>query len=179
MNSILNKNLESENVNYSVWENIPENNMQQNNVIKNMYKNNNNMYASKNVNNINNNMVTNTNKTAKKQLTYEDILKKMGMFVKNGQLYLLDEIQKPPQKKEEPTYNNTNLQNHYIYNKYFSKEINKEPDIKRPQNIIEYRNMLIQNIIQKEKIKRIKSKKLIIPEIVNAGITKSMSLVHM
>lgn len=53
------------------------------------------------------------------------------------------------------------LQNSYIYNKYFKNEINNNNEPLRPKNIQEYKLMLIKNIIEKERIKRIKSKNLL------------------
>jgi hypothetical protein len=109
----------------------------------------------------------------KPKVSYDDILSKMGMFVANGQLHLLDEqqpqqYQQQPQKYQQEQQQNINpistAQNSYIYNKYFSNEnqnTNSGPRV--PKNLIEYRNMLIQDLIQKQRIKQIKSTKLILP----------------
>jgi hypothetical protein len=53
--------------------------------------------------------------------------------------------------------------NSYIYQKYFKNEPAEEQDVRRPQSLQEYQNMLISNIIQKHRIKQIKSNKLIMP----------------
>ena len=114
----------------------------------------------------------------KPKISYDDILNKMGMFVSDGKLHLVDnlnpdqlnQINQPKQTKqtkqiiykEEPVQTNI-PQNSYIYNKYFSNEKTEEPNIRVPRNVYEYRNMLIQDIIQKQKIKRLKSTKLILP----------------
>ena len=123
----------------------------------------------------------------KPKISYDDILNKMGMFVSDGKLHLVDNLnpdqlnqinqtKQPKQQnqtkqpnqtkqiiyKEEPVQTNI-PQNSYIYNKYFSNEKTEEPNIRVPRNVYEYRNMLIQDIIQKQKIKRLKSTKLILP----------------
>ena len=126
----------------------------------------------------------------KPKISYDDILNKMGMFVSDGKLHLVDNLnpdqlnqinqtKQPTQLtqqnqtkqlnqtkqiiyKEEPVQTNI-PQNSYIYNKYFSNEKTEEPNIRVPRNVYEYRNMLIQDIIQKQKIKRLKSTKLILP----------------
>jgi len=123
----------------------------------------------------------------KPKISYDDILNKMGMFVSDGKLHLVDnlnpdqlnQINQPKQQnqpkqinqtkqiiyKEEPKQlQNTNIpQNSYIYNKYFSNEKPEEPSVRVPRNVYEYRNMLIQDIIQKQKIRQMKSTKLILP----------------
>ena len=117
----------------------------------------------------------------KPKISYDDILNKMGMFVSDGKLHLVDNLnqdqlnqinqQKQPNQpkqtkqiiyKEEPVQTNI-PQNSYIYNKYFSNEKTEEPSIRVPRNVYEYRNMLIQDIIQKRKIRQLKSTKLILP----------------
>jgi len=114
----------------------------------------------------------------KPKVSFDDILSKMGMFVSNGQLHLLDEapIQqqqhiKPKQQHiqpiQQPIQNINPIstpQNSYIYNKYFSNEnqnTNTGPRV--PKSLQEYRNMLVQDILQKQRIKQIKSTKLIMP----------------
>jgi hypothetical protein len=120
----------------------------------------------------------------KPKISYDDILNKMGMFVSDGKLHLvenlnpdqLNQAKQPKQPKqpnltkqiiykEEPKQvQNTNIpQNSYIYNKYFSNEKTEEPSVRVPRNVYEYRNMLIQDIIQKQKIRRLKSTKLVLP----------------
>ena len=114
----------------------------------------------------------------KPQVSYDDILSKMGMFVADGQLHLLDNQplkvqeqikQQINQSQTNQSYSqdhtpvNTNGQNSYIYNKYFSNEMQNVDLVRRPKTILEYRNMLIQDIIQKQKGKQIKSTKLIMP----------------
>jgi hypothetical protein len=111
----------------------------------------------------------------KPKVSYDDILSKMGMFVANGQLHLSENvqpkqpIQKPIQRKEQPPIQqpvnvNAPIQNSYIYNKYFSNEMqNVETGPRVPKNLQEYKSMLIHDIVQKQKIKQIKSTKLIMP----------------
>ena len=111
----------------------------------------------------------------KPQVSYDDILSKMGMFVADGQLHLLDNqplkvqeqiIQQINQGQIQEQIKPINVnpgQNSYIYNKYFSNETQDVDLVRRPKTILEYRNMLIQDIIQKQKAKQIKSTKLIMP----------------
>jgi hypothetical protein len=107
---------------------------------------------------------------AKPQISYDDILSKMGMFVAEGKLHLLDD--KTPQQKQEfkqhiqshphiPSHNQP--QNSYIYNKYFKEELQPENTIRRPRTKQEYTRMLLLDILQKQRINQIKSKKLIMP----------------
>jgi hypothetical protein len=129
------------------------------------------------------------------QISYDDILSKMGMFVSEGKLHLLDD-KTPQQKKEfkqqyqqrQNQYQNQNQlhnqnqihpqnqhknqiqhehtnipQNSYIYNKYFKDEMQTPDTIRQPTTMKEYTTMLLTNILQKEKIKQIKSTKLMMP----------------
>ena len=120
----------------------------------------------------------------KPKISYEDILSKMGMFVSQGKLHLLDEnhdkdqqiqylkqtqnmqktqnLQQPPtQVQYDPSSNIP--QNSYIYNKYFRDQIQEPDNVRKPLTLLDYRNMLIQNAIQKQRIKQIKSTKLMMP----------------
>ena len=110
----------------------------------------------------------------KPKISYDDILNKLGMFVAEGKLHLLDgqgqqvtntkpitnskSVTKGNSVTEEPNPN----QNSYIFNKYFQNN-NYQPQPQRPLTPLEYRDMLIQNIIQKHKIKQMKSTKLVMP----------------
>ena len=113
----------------------------------------------------------------KPKISYDDILNKMGMFVAEGKLHLLDgQGSKQPlnqnQEKSprQPLTNSHSFvneepnphQNSYIYNKYFQNN-NYQPEPQRPLTPLEYRDMLIRNIIQKQKIKQMKSTKLVMP----------------
>lgn len=113
----------------------------------------------------------------KPKLSYDDILSKMGMFVTEGQLHLLDNqplevqeqirqqikgqksvVKQPPVIVEQPN------QNSYIYNKYFSNEMqNTGVGPRVPRSLQEYRDMLLQDFIQKQRIRQMKSTKLIMP----------------
>lgn len=109
--------------------------------------------------------------TPKQELTYDDILSKMGMFVVNGELHLKGNNYIPSKtttskmNTSQPT--NSQIpqipQNSYIYNKYFKDAFNEEEEPRMPRTLLEYRDMLIKDIIQKTRIKQIKSKKLIMP----------------
>lgn len=118
----------------------------------------------------------------KPKLSYDDILSKMGMFVAEGQLHLLDnqplEVQQQIRQQikktkpvnqvteqyiEQPQQQQPN-QNSYIYNKYFSNEMqNTDTGPRVPRSLQEYRNMLLQDLIQKQRVKQMKSTKLIMP----------------
>lgn len=54
-------------------------------------------------------------------------------------------------------------QNTYIYNKYFKDTMKPEPVVRRPKTLQEYKMMLIQDYIEKQKMKQIRSTKLILP----------------
>jgi hypothetical protein len=118
----------------------------------------------------------------KPKLSYDDILSKMGMFVAEGQLHLLDnqplEVQQQIRqqiRKTNPINKVTeqyveqpqpiqNQQNSYIYNKYFSNEMqNTDVGPRVPRSLQEYRNMLLQDLIQKQRVKQMKSTKLVMP----------------
>jgi hypothetical protein len=110
----------------------------------------------------------------KPKMSYDDILSKMGMFVAEGQLHLLDNQPIKVQEKilqqygqeqyvEEQYQQLEPIQNSYIHNKYFSNENQVEPQIRVPKTLLEYRNMLVHDIIQRQKIKQMKSTKLVMP----------------
>lgn len=96
------------------------------------------------------------------KVTYDDILSNMGMFVVDGQLHLKGNNYVPT-----PSTSKLNAsevpQNSYIYNKYFKDSFEQQDSSRTPQTLLEYRNMLVSDIIQKAKIRQIKSKKLIMP----------------
>ncbi len=121
------------------------------------------------------------------QISYDDILSKMGMYVSDGKLHLVDrESTKPVQQQQQPVqqqpvqkqpniqhpspryaqsqnYKMPPNQSNYIYSKYFKNEIKEEPEIKKPKTLAEYKHMLVMARLEQERIRQIKSKKLIIP----------------
>jgi len=128
------------------------------------------------------------------KISYEDILSKMGMFVSNGKLHLVDrntltpekhreiidsqkikqeriqyqgqsQYQGQPQYEEKETINNTqNIpQNSYIYNKLFKDQIQPQNVVRKPRTLQEYKMMLIEDHLKRERIKQIKSTRLIMP----------------
>jgi hypothetical protein len=125
----------------------------------------------------------------KPKVSYDDILTNMGMYLENGKLRLIGSKHsqnqsepsplKPPITSSPPVTQANPLtksprhiqqqprpleqQNSYIYQKYFNNQTTEVQGIRRPQTIQEYRDMLISDIIQKYKIKQIKSSKLIMP----------------
>jgi hypothetical protein len=125
-----------------------------------------------NMNNINN---------AKSQINYDDILKNMGMRDVKGKLYWekneatssenfipYDPGQRrknAPQQKSgvvkqstSPAYQSPAYQNSYIHNKYFKNEFKEPDEIQKPRNLIEYRNILIKQLIERKRIEQIKSR---------------------
>lgn len=106
-------------------------------------------------------------KNVKPKISYEDILSKMGMFVSNGELHLMEKddyikYQQQHLQQINPISQNPH-QNNYIYNKYF-KDVNQmQPTVRRPRTLQEYKRMLVEDYIQTQKIKQIKSTKLIMP----------------
>jgi hypothetical protein len=107
-------------------------------------------------------------------ISYDDILKKMGVCVVNGKLHFAGEYSKTNIKTNISAKNqNQNQkvpiqvtpQTSYIYNKYFKNELKEEAEVKVPQNAIEYRNMLIKAILDKERVKRVKSRQLFVTNI--------------
>lgn len=123
----------------------------------------------------------------KPKISYEDILSKMGMLVSDGKLHLIDRNTLTSQQQEiiysqrqqQPQYqqpqnqsqyyapqptNNTNIpKNSYIYNKYFKDEIQPDNTVNTPKTLREYKLMLLDNYIEKQRIKQMKSRKLVIP----------------
>ena len=120
------------------------------------------------------------------KMSYDDILSKMGMFVSDGKLHLADDHpqfkqlvqtaartntyqqQQNTYQQQQNTYQQQQIQenipqNSYIYNKYFNQQFGQAPQIMRPMNAEEYRDMLIKEIIQKKRIKQMKSTKLLMP----------------
>jgi hypothetical protein len=170
----------NENMYDQIPENIPVKVIKKNNTVQFTNNSNNVNYTNKSVDK---KMVRPFVSEPKTKISYDDILKKMGMFVVNGQLHLLENQPKQIQEqiKQQYTNNKTYLQqsppqqipvqnqypidpqNSYIYNKYFNHEIKDTPNVRVPKNLIEYRNMLIQDLLQKQRIKQIKSTKLIMP----------------
>lgn len=102
----------------------------------------------------------------KQQISYDDILSKMGMFVKDGQLHLADTNVRTTDSR---TTDSHNIQNSYIYNKHFKSEFKQDnaDTIRRPKTMAEYKRMLIMDHIQRERIKQIKSRKIMIPNATN------------
>jgi len=118
----------------------------------------------------------------KPKISYEDILSKMGMLVSDGKLHLIDRntltlqqqqilnshSQQPqyqqPQSLYQQSTNDTNIpKNSYIYNKYFKYEVKPQNNLRRPSSLHEYRMMLVDDYIQKHRIKQMKSTKLVMP----------------
>jgi hypothetical protein len=111
------------------------------------------------------------------QISYEDILSKMNMYVSDGKLHLMDSRTMESQKAQAQPQTQTqaqaqptprpdyvgNEQQSYIYNKYFKNEFKEEPTVRRPKTLAEYKQMLLADYIQRERVKQIKSRKIIIP----------------
>lgn len=60
--------------------------------------------------------------------------------------------------------NNNINRNSYIYNKYFKNELNTDVgEVRKPKTMEEYKLMLLQDLLQKQRIRQIKSKQIQIP----------------
>ena len=101
------------------------------------------------------------------QVTYESLLSSMGVHVtENGQLQA--QAQTNNNQLQPQTNNNNNdpqlnafNKHSYIYNKYFKDEQpDIEPAVRRPQTLREYRDMLLADHLQRQRIKQVKSTKL-------------------
>jgi hypothetical protein len=124
-----------------------------------------------------NQTTTPTTNPKKPKVSYDDILSSLNMVVHNGVLQFAKPIQQPqqktqkPQQKKQVTINEPNFQqqqNNYITIKYFKdykdeSAIEEEP--RKPMTKEEYRQMLIQDYINRQhalrRISQIKSKKLL------------------
>lgn len=113
----------------------------------------------------------------KPQISYKDILSKMGMFVSEGKLHLVDRNSLPPEQQEQYSqkqqYSRKQQQeqqeqpdlihqNSYIYNKYFANQT-QHSNVRQPKTVEEYKQMLVHDYIQRQRIKQVKSTKLIMP----------------
>ena len=104
------------------------------------------------------------NSLKKPKISYEDILSKMGMFVSDGKLHLVDRNSVSFQEQEKEKNISQNIpQNSYIHNKYFKNELQPQNTIARPKTVQEYKKMILENYIERLRIKQIKSKKLLMP----------------
>ena len=102
----------------------------------------------------------------KPKISYEDILSKMGMFVSDGKLHLVDKNSVSFKNDAEGTENKviTNIpQNSYIHNKYFKNELQPQNTIAPPKTPQEYKKRILENYIERLRINQIKSKKLLMP----------------
>ena len=122
-------------------------------------------------------MPTNQQTSQAKKISYEDILSKMGMFVSDGKLHLVDRnsvsfqeqpqnkvVKNIPQNQNQPQNQNIPIpQNSYIHNKYFKSELKPQNTIAPPKTLQEYKKRILENYIESLRIKQIKSKKLLMP----------------
>ena len=108
------------------------------------------------------------------QISYEDIMSKMGMFVADGKLHLMDNNpqgyqqiknhQQHNQQHNQQQNNQPNIpQNSYIYNKLFKEELRPQNEIGRPMTAQEYKRKVLDNFIQSQRIREMKSRKLLMP----------------
>ena len=127
------------------------------------------------------------------KISYESILSKMGMFVSDGKLHLIDRNKLTTEQEktlsgsysepEKEQLNSNNFtapisnynQHNYIYNKYFKNNEPNEIKIRKPKTLHEYQMMVVDDYIEKYKIKQMKSTKLIMPtsniQLANANTT--------
>jgi hypothetical protein len=109
------------------------------------------------------------------QISYEDIMSKMGMFVADGKLHLMDnnpqgyqqiknnQQQQQNQPNNQPNNQQNIPQNSYIYNKLFKEELRPQNEIGRPMTAQEYKRKVLENFIQSQRIREMKSRKLLMP----------------
>ena len=136
------------------------------------------------------------------QISYEEIIAKMGMFVADGKLHLMDnnpegyqqiknqyqqqqqqqqyqqqyqqqnqqqyqqyqQQQQQYQQQQQQYQQQSNIpQNSYIYNKYFKEDIQPQNEIRRPTTVQEYKKKVLENFMERQRIKEMKSRKLIMP----------------
>jgi hypothetical protein len=177
-------NFQDYNINQASFEQIPENNVKVN-VIKKDIEPNRPMIQS--IPKVNSRIVRPKIPEQKPQISYDDILSKMGMFVADGKLHLVDnksQTQRQQPQYQQPQYQQPQYQqpqyqqpqyqqpnsmqtnipgNSYIYNKYFKEELQTPDTVRQPMTKEEYKRMLLMDILQKQRIKQIKSTKLIMP----------------
>jgi hypothetical protein len=160
------------------YEEIPEN-MFPTKVIKNVHFDDNNFYSQKPIHQsipkVNAKMVRPKMSPQNPKISYEDILSKMGMFVSNGKLHLLDRNTLTPEQHREILYTDKkenqshtddtqNIpQNSYIYNKLFKDQIQPQNIVRKPRTLEEYKQMLVEDYLKRERIRQIKSTRLIMP----------------
>jgi hypothetical protein len=99
----------------------------------------------------------------KQKISYEDILSKMGMFVSDGKLHLVNKKVVSFEQQMSQQVETNIPQNNYIYNKHFKNELQPQNAIIPPKTLQEYKNLLLKNYIENLRIKQIKSKKLLMP----------------
>lgn len=126
-------------------------------------------------------IISESSNPKKPKVSYDDILSSLNMVVNNGVLQFAKPVKqeqknqevKPQQKKQvtirEPQQRQHPNQNNYITNKYFkdyqeqSQDVDEEPP--RPLTKEEYRQMMIQDYINRQQAQRrlsqIKSRKLL------------------
>jgi len=108
-------------------------------------------------------------------MSYDDILAKMGMYVDNGKLHLMNTqvISQPHVKKEinqpPPQLSSalkSEMKNSYIYNKYFKDLAPNTNTPQQPKTVAEYQQYLLQEIaLQKiAKLRQLQYRKIIIPQ---------------
>jgi hypothetical protein len=95
------------------------------------------------------------------KISYEDILTKIGTYYKNGNLYFRDESEQTNKFiDEEQNTHNYVPEYSYIHNKYFKNYSEQEEKPLVFDNPTEYRNYLIKQIIDKARIRQIKTTKM-------------------
>ena len=161
----------------NMYEEIPENTFPTK-VIKNVHFVDNQKPTHQAIPKVNAKMVRPKMPNQAPKISYEDILSKMGMFVSDGKLHLVDRNTLTPEKQKElmdyqrkPQYQeplnqpiNQNIPpNSYIYNKLFKDQIQHQPTVRKPKTIQEYKRMLVEDYLIREKNKQIKSTKLVMP----------------
>ena len=173
--------------NNQFYDEMPENSFSTK-VIKNVHFEDNQKPTHQSIPKVNAKMVRPKIPNPTPKISYEDILSKMGMFVSDGKLHLVDRNSLTPEKHKElldyqrnkqyqtQPPNNHNVQppnthfvqpldnqNSYIYNKLFKDQIQPQITVRKPKTIQEYKRMLVEDYLMRERNKQIKSTKLIMP----------------
>jgi len=165
--------------NNQFYDEMPENSFSTK-VIKNVHFEDNQKPTHQSIPKVNAKMIRPKIPNPTPKISYEDILSKMGMFVSDGKLHLVDRNTLTPEKHKElldyqrnkqyqtqPPNNHfvqpLDNQNSYIYNKLFKDQIQPQITVRKPKTIQEYKRMLVEDYLMRERNKQIKSTKLIMP----------------
>ena len=113
---------------------------------------------------------TSFNNKPSKKLSYDDILKNMGMYEVKGTLFWEKNNIMPHNNNNNQTISTSkqiNVHKNIVHNSSSNNSYKKEDNPEQnntnlpPINLLEYRNLLIRRMIEKNKINKIKSRNMI------------------